>query len=357
MAYPILSVIIPAYNAARTIKRTISSLVDESVGSSLYEIIIINDGSSDDTSIELEELCLRYSMVNIFIFHSENYGVCHARNLGLSQAKGTYITFVDSDDYVDPKMISTIISIVEDNPTVDLWKYGVIEHYSTCGKAIYDKVNSVSTDILMSIDRMISSLLQLESMPLFGYVCNSIFKRQIIESHKLYFDSQYIMEDFIFTFSYFKVSSSMGMIPKIYYHYILDLESQSLSKKWEPTYYDMYRNKIGLIYTYMQTQGINDIKMYKQLARLYVRYIYSALERMYRYHESIDTCKMWLQELYKDDIYIIMCPYMVLPISILGILARLLQQKRTWLIMIVVRVIFFVRVYCKKIFVILKSRQ
>lgn len=59
MAYPILSVIIPAYNAARTIKRTISSLVDESVGSSLYEIIIINDGSSDDTSIELEELCLR----------------------------------------------------------------------------------------------------------------------------------------------------------------------------------------------------------------------------------------------------------------------------------------------------------
>ena len=90
------SVIIPVYNAQKTLKRCLDSLLGQARED--VEIILINDGSSDRSGAIIEDYRNRYP--NIRAVAQENSGVSAARNRGLDEAKGTYITFVDSDDYV-----------------------------------------------------------------------------------------------------------------------------------------------------------------------------------------------------------------------------------------------------------------
>ena len=99
-----LSIIIPCYNSEKYLERCLQSLI---VQKGNYEIIIIDDGSTDNTSIILD----RYSVhSNIKIFKQENKGVSSARNFGLKVAQGEYVLFVDADDFVSSNYISALES-------------------------------------------------------------------------------------------------------------------------------------------------------------------------------------------------------------------------------------------------------
>lgn len=100
MILPIVSIIIPAYNCAPYIERTLSSVKAQTYPKDLLQVIIVNDGSTDNTSRILK----RYE--NLYtIIHTENKGVSHARNTGLKYAEGDYIQYLDSDDLLVPKKI------------------------------------------------------------------------------------------------------------------------------------------------------------------------------------------------------------------------------------------------------------
>lgn len=101
-----LSIIIPAYNAAKTLVRTVDSIVNQNYSNLNYEIIIINDGSTDNTVSVLNGISKLYK--NVCIIHKENGGVSSARNAGLKVAQGDYIYFMDSDDTVESCFFETI---------------------------------------------------------------------------------------------------------------------------------------------------------------------------------------------------------------------------------------------------------
>lgn len=89
-----ISIIVTAYNAEKTIERCLNSILDNNYDD--YEIIVVNDGSKDRT----EEIVQLFASEKIRYFYEENKGVSSARNLGLKESRGEYVTFVDSDDYV-----------------------------------------------------------------------------------------------------------------------------------------------------------------------------------------------------------------------------------------------------------------
>ena len=95
-----LSVIIPVYNAEETIEKCLNTLLNQTFNE--YELIVINDGSTDNTSNILDKF---KKNKNIVIINKQNEGIGKARNIGIKEARGEYITFVDSDDYVDEKML------------------------------------------------------------------------------------------------------------------------------------------------------------------------------------------------------------------------------------------------------------
>ena len=95
---PVLSIIIPVYNGKKFIERTLHSIISQP--SNDYEIIIIDDGSTDDSAQIIQEIAKIQS--SICLISTKNYGVCHARNLGIESLRGMYVLFMDQDDVLIP---------------------------------------------------------------------------------------------------------------------------------------------------------------------------------------------------------------------------------------------------------------
>lgn len=106
-----LSIIIPVYNAKAFIVQCIDSLINQDIPAEDYEIICIDDGSTDETPVMLESYRKKYS--NVIVKRKENGGVSAARNEGISIAKGDYVWFVDADDFIAPDILNKLKTLAE----------------------------------------------------------------------------------------------------------------------------------------------------------------------------------------------------------------------------------------------------
>lgn len=137
-----ISFIIPAYNAEKTIIRAIESIINQKNTSIEYEIIVINDGSKDKTEENVKEIIDNYAVdkivydknnystklknkdnndINFFYYQQENQGISNTRNLGVKKSNGDYIIFVDSDDYVSDTLLNDIEKYIDDKIELIKW--------------------------------------------------------------------------------------------------------------------------------------------------------------------------------------------------------------------------------------------
>ena len=103
-----LSIIVPVYNVADYLAKCLDSLLAQDLSLNEYEIIVVNDGSTDNSGEIAEEYSKKYS--NIILINQENQGLSAARNTGIANAKGEYVQFVDSDDYLEPNVLGTLMN-------------------------------------------------------------------------------------------------------------------------------------------------------------------------------------------------------------------------------------------------------
>lgn len=140
-----LSIIVPLYNVEKYIEKCILSLVNQDFRD--YEIIVVNDGSPDESANIVNELKIKYP--NVLLFHKENGGLSSARNFGLEKAKGEYVWFVDSDDWIEFDIISLLYKHVKESNLDCLWfDFNQIDEK---GKIIFsskDKNIKLSTKVL-----------------------------------------------------------------------------------------------------------------------------------------------------------------------------------------------------------------
>lgn len=106
-----LSIIIPAYNAERYIARCLDSVLKQDLAITEYEVLVINDGSTDSTIEILKEYCANHIQVRVIT--TSNQGVSKARNLGCKEAFGEFFLFVDADDWIKENSLSTILNLME----------------------------------------------------------------------------------------------------------------------------------------------------------------------------------------------------------------------------------------------------
>lgn len=125
-ALPLVSVVVPAYNAERYLDRCVQSVVDQTYRN--LEIIIVDDGSTDSTGSLSDAWAAKDGRVQVI--HKQNGGLSSARNAGMRVAKGKYIGFVDSDDYVDMEMFGDLAEALECYPKCDMAKCGVVVEYT-----------------------------------------------------------------------------------------------------------------------------------------------------------------------------------------------------------------------------------
>lgn len=214
---PLFSLIIPVYNSQKTIKRTLLSVLKQTFSN--YEVIVVNDGSSDTTPKILEEFSA-YSQVTVI--HQINGGVSAARNSGMQQARGEYILFLDADDWVD----DNFLMIFKQN--LDAWPAETVD--LMVGNLNDNRVGKVSQAGFFSNEDIPYVLGELEMSDNIGYLHNKCYRRQIIEELNLRFlEGISMSEDLLFNLKFFSCINNFLVTPGAAYHYE-DVEA-SLSKR------------------------------------------------------------------------------------------------------------------------------
>lgn len=140
MKNPKVSVIIPAYNCEEYIEQAILSCLCQDYEN--IEIVVVNDGSTDST---LEKIIPFADKGNVIVINQSNQGVSAARNVGMENASGDYVTFLDADDALSPGTISSNIDLLKKTPDV-LWLYFPIQRVDMAG----NEVESISDHLLPS---------------------------------------------------------------------------------------------------------------------------------------------------------------------------------------------------------------
>lgn len=125
-----LSIIIPVYQVEQTLRRCIDSVLSQSFTD--WEMILVDDGSPDGCPDICDEYSKNYG--KIIVIHKENGGLSDARNAGIQIAKGEYITFIDSDDYLGEETLAKVMPIMDKHPEYDMLEYPVFEHFSLLKK-------------------------------------------------------------------------------------------------------------------------------------------------------------------------------------------------------------------------------
>ena len=202
-----ISVIIPAYNAEKYLTETLDSVVSQTMSDSDYEIIIVNDGSSDHTADILQQYKKSHS--NITIINQENGGPASARNTGLSAAKGEYIYFFDADDLLINNALEAMFTkAMTENADLVIGTYDVLNTYKL--SAVHTLDNLI---VLDDIDKYNTDILWTFSLS------NKLFKRELIEKYTLRFPDISYSEDGAFLVQFLYRSSKITGLNQIIFHY------------------------------------------------------------------------------------------------------------------------------------------
>ncbi len=211
----VLSIIIPVYNTEIFIDRCIRSVADQVKKYKDIELVVVDDGSTDNSFQLLEKLKTEYN--NIQLFTHKNRGVGHTRNVGIEKAEGQYIWFIDSDDYIDHGFIPKIYeTLVNQTPEMILFGY----------RRVTSEGNEIS--ILQYGDKTLTSEELINASIYSNSVCCKVIHADVVTSNKIGFDSSVITaEDFDFSFRSLYFSEKVITISDVGYNYVVNDNSVS----------------------------------------------------------------------------------------------------------------------------------
>lgn len=223
---PLISVIVPVYNAEKFLHYCIDSILNQIFND--FELILVDDGSTDNSGKICDEYAGKDARAKVI--HKQNGGVSSARNAGIEAAKGEYICFVDSDDYLEKDYLFSLYNGYDDCVDLVLCGYNSINKDKVCNTVVFSNNDE---DVLSRND----------VMPLFQKVMISapwckLFKRKIVTENNVIFPADMSLgEDMIFNFTYLDYVKKFKVINKPLYNYRNDNEI-SLLRKYRKEIFD-----------------------------------------------------------------------------------------------------------------------
>ena len=219
-----ITVIVPIYNAEKNIEKCVNSILNQTYSN--LEVILINDGSKDKT----EEICKNLAKKDnrIKYFYKENSGVSATRNLGLDKVTGDFISFIDSDDYIENDMYEIMLNKIDDSEIV------------ICDYCEVNNDNEFKTDTEIEMkekvfDNLDDLILNIDNKKINRYVnppWNKLIKTDIVKKQNIRFDSRISLgEDLLFNLQCMKVAKKLQIVDKKLYNYSINTEGLGLKKR------------------------------------------------------------------------------------------------------------------------------
>lgn len=217
---PKISIIVPIYNVERYIHRCIESILNQNFCD--FELILVNDGSPDQCGDICDEYALKDNRIKVI--HKNNGGLSSARNAGIDIAKGKYIGFIDSDDWIEPDMYEILYqNIKKYNADISMCKYkteknDLISIYNT---PLQEEVLVVNTE--QAIQAMVDNVL----FDLTQFACDKLYKRELFEGIR--YPEGKLYEDVATTYKLIDKCNVFVYNNSTKYHY--SLNSNSISQR------------------------------------------------------------------------------------------------------------------------------
>lgn len=253
---PLVSIIVPIYNGQDFLERCINSVLAQEYTN--FELILVDDGSSDGSGAICDAFSERDARVRVI--HKENTGVSDSRNQALNQAKGEYLQFLDSDDWLAPGATRQFVRsvLLHDSDMV------IADFYRVIGETISHK-GDIEKEELLTREEFAGYMMENPADFYYGVLWNKLYRRDIIEKNRLRMDANISWcEDFIFNLEYLRHCRTIYALQAPVYYYVKTkgslVNSQSVSIN------NTIRMKLNVFEYYQQFyKEVYDEKSYEEI--------------------------------------------------------------------------------------------
>ena len=217
-----LSFIIPVYNAEAYLERCIQTLYMQDIYEEDFEVIMVNDGSTDNSFTIAQKIANEHK--NIKLFTQENQGSSVARNIALNNDNGKFVSFIDSDDFLIPYTLKNVLEIAEKN-LIDICSFKLIVQ-TPVGDKLGSEQNLPKLKVMTGEDAIVKGVN-------FWSVCSSIFSLDFLNQHNIRFTNGIISQDSEFNMRVYPLAKRVIFTDIISYYYFDNVTSATKSKDYK----------------------------------------------------------------------------------------------------------------------------
>jgi len=300
-----VSVIVPVYNVESFLDRCMESLLNQSLKE--IEIILVNDGSTDSSAL----MCNNYANKDkrVKVIHKLNAGLGFARNSGIEVAKGEFIAFIDSDDFVDIETLKTLYTYAKDLKLDTVF----------CGYASYIDEKNISKNSEVEnitvfenhqireyfLKNMIANKPSTINERSFRMsVWHAIYSTKLINNNNIRFESEreFISEDILFHVDYLTHAFKIGVIPEVFYYYCLN-NTNSLTKTFRSDRFQKQKLLFNELKVRLMKSNLLNEDYELRLKRFMHGYIRDVLRNISASQLTNKEKKTFIQEVFEDEIW------------------------------------------------------
>ena len=253
---PLLTVVIPVYNVEKYLNRCIESILLQEWKN--YDILLVDDGSTDHSPQICDDYVKAYDFISVI--HKENGGLSEARNTGISHAKGEYVYFPDSDDWIEP---DTFIALAEALESQD---FDIISFNREFVKGEEDAIVS-EPEVTQVFEGKDAFVQMLKHSYITGFANDKIYRKSLFIDNNILFPSRKYYEDLGTNYKLFLSAKKVYATNQKYYHYLID-NPDSITQSWnEKKFRDMFGFYKEMFYSDFVRSQLNQEEL--QLSQLY----------------------------------------------------------------------------------------
>lgn len=257
---PKVSVIVPVYNVEAYLERCLQTLVTQTLRE--IECLVVNDGSPDDSQKIIDRFAQQYPDM-IKPFCKKNGGLSDARNFGLKHAKGEYIAFVDSDDYIDMDMLEQMYDRAKQTDA-DIVCCGIsYRHPKKVCKRFYNPT-VFGKPILESPEAL---------LPANSFAWNKIYRRTFWEKHDFAYPVGQLFEDSALTYNILLLANKVEYVDLPLYHYIIQQREDAITQVVDERIFDIFQSCTSMITFYQRHHAFEQTQ--EQLVQICMRHIFA----------------------------------------------------------------------------------
>lgn len=236
-----ISFVVPIYNMEKYLTRCVESILNQTYKN--FELILVDDGSTDRSNIICDELQKQDDRVTVI--HKKNGGLSSARNAGIHMATGDYICFVDSDDWIEDSLLEEALLVLEEDDDVFVYGHRMVSKYGEKGQG--EDIKACSLNGEEALEKFLENKIN-------GYTWNKIVRRELLLNHNIFFPEGRNYEDVATTYKMLMYAHNVKYTEKVFYNYFIN-NTESI------TYKDTLKN--------LQDYYLACLEMYQDIKEYY----------------------------------------------------------------------------------------